>query len=136
MDPNNPLKDLRAGQDDSRPDLGNPYFPRYGSIEAHNFFVWLGIEDFLARQTGKNALKLAKAWSHFMQATLGVANVARQRVDVMPEAGDTPDVGERNIASAACSVNRGTFSYENPFADHYAMVVNQMHRGASSTYSA
>lgn len=135
-DPNKPLQHVRAGQDDSKPDLGNPYFPRYGSIEAHNFFVRLGIEEFLAKQTGKNALKLAKAWSHFMQATLGVARVQRPRVDVMPEAGDTPDVGERNIASAAGSVNRGSFSYENPFADHYAMVANQMHKGASSTYSA
>lgn len=136
FDPSKPLKNARGGADDSKPELGNPYFPRYGSVDAHNFFVWLGIEDFLARQTGKNALKLAKAWSHFMQAALGVGRVPRPRVDVVPEAGDAPDVAERSPASAAGNVDRGSFSYGNPFSDHYATVANQMAQGARSVHNS
>lgn len=132
FDPNKPLKNVRAGQDDSKPDLGNPYFPRYGSIEAHNFFVRLGIEEFLAKQTGKNALKLAKVWSHFMQAALGVARVPRPRVDVtFLQTQIDPDL--------APDVAESEFKSKSPGADwnsHYDMVAAQMHKGASSTYSA
>lgn len=131
-DPNKPLRYVRAGQDDSKPDLGNPYFPRYGSIEAHNFFVRLGVEEFLAKQTGKNALKLVKAWSHFMQAALSVARVQRPRVDVTflqtqidPDL--APDVGESEFRSKSLGAD---------WNSHYDMVAAQAFKSASSTFSA
>ncbi len=130
-EPDKPLQNVRTGQDDSRPNLGNPYFPRYGSREVHDFFVRLGVEEFLARQVGKNALKLAKAWSHFMQAALGVARIPRSRVDVtflqpLIDPDLAPDVAEFEYKS------------RSPGADwnsHYDIVAAQMHKGAASTYS-
>lgn len=131
-DPNKPLKNARAGENDSNTDLGNPYFPRYGSAEAHHFFVKLGIEDFLARQTGKNALRLAKAWSAFINATLGVGSVGRPRVDVtflqtLMDPDLAPDVGESDFKSKSLGAE---------WNDHYARVAAQAARGGSSTYSA
>lgn len=131
-DPNKPLKNVQAGEDDSKPDLGNPYFPRYGSAEAHHFFVKLGIDDFLARQVGKNALRLAKAWSVFINATLGVGRVGRPRVDptflqtqIDPDL--APDVGESDFKSKSLGAE---------WNDHYGRMAAQAAKSATSTYSA
>lgn len=134
-DPNKPLKNVQAGEDDSKPDLGNPYFPRYGSQEEHDYFVHLSVDDSLNKQKGKNALRKAKAWLHFEQAAMGL-RVPRSPGNVQPEAGDVPNVTEHSLASAAGSVDRGSFSYDNPFSDHYASVVRQMAQSAAAVHNS
>lgn len=135
VDPNKPLKDVRAGPDDSKSDLGNPYFPRYGSQVDHDYFVQLSVDDFLNKQKGKNALRIAKAWLHFQQAAMGL-RVGRSSGNVQPEAGDAPDVVERSLASGAGSVDRGSFSYDNPFSGHYDSVVRQMAQSAAAVHNS
>lgn len=130
-DPNKPLKNARAGESDTP----QSYFRRFGNFEDHTYFVHLIGEAFLAKQVGKNALRLAKAWSHFMQAAMGL-RVTRSPGNVQPETGETPDVGDRDLKSMAGNVDRGSFAYDNPFADHYATIAAQMQRGAAATYSS
>lgn len=79
-------------KDDLQPWITNKDHPRFG--DDWQYYTNLIRTDFHNQQTLKNALKLAKAWSHFMQAALGVGKLPRLKVDVLPEPGDAPDIAE------------------------------------------
>lgn len=70
----------------------NTDHPRFGN--DWRYYVNLVVTDFHNRHSWKNTLRLAKAWSHFMQAALGVGKLPRLRVDILPEPGDAPDIAE------------------------------------------
>lgn len=63
--------------------LENSNHPRFGN--DWRYYVNLVVTDYHNRQTWKNALRLAKAWSHFMQAALGVGKLPHLRLDILPE---------------------------------------------------
>jgi hypothetical protein len=121
-------------KDDLQPWITNKSHPRFG--DDWRYYVNLIRTDFHNQQTLKNALKIAKAWSHFCQAALGVGKVPPARSDVMPERGDTPDVQERHSKSAAGEVSGRYFSYENPFSNHWDMVFQQMAQGSAAVYKS
>lgn len=120
-------------KEDLQPWVTNKDHPRFG--DDWRYYVHLVRAHFHNQQTSKNALKLAKAWHHFMQAALGVGKLPALRLDVAPEPGDAPDVGEREAKSEAGRVEGRFFSYDNPFSNHYDMVAQQIAQSGVSTYA-
>ncbi len=111
------------------------YFPRFGTQQWHDFLIRAIAGDFLGRKEGNNTLKVAKAFSHFKAAAMGL-HVGRQRLDVSLEEGDTPNISEYEMKSQANVVSGKYFSYNNPFSDHYQLLADQLVKAGMSTYDA
>lgn len=128
-DPNEPLKNVRAGEDDSTPWQENSYHPRFG--DDWLYYVNLVYCDYHNMQSGKDALKIGKARNALVKSIL-VGGVGRPRVDptffqTQMDPDLAPDVAETEFKSKSLAAE---------WDGHYGRMAAQAAKGASSTYSA